>query len=42
MDYFHIIQHVQETFNPEIGLLFYNGEPKIFKKGVETIIDRVV
>lgn len=41
-DYFSIIQHIQETSQPEISLLFFNGKPQIFKQATESLIDRIV
>lgn len=42
MEYYNVIEQIQENHSPEISLLFYNGKPQVFKKMTEAIIDKVV
>ncbi|CDW86347.1 UNKNOWN [Stylonychia lemnae] len=42
LDYYNIIHNIQENHQPEIGLLFFNGKPKVFKKATEALIDKLV
>eukprot|EP00347_Sterkiella_histriomuscorum_P016644 403352399 len=41
-EYYNVIENIQENYNPEISLLFLNGKAQLFKKPVETIIEKLV
>lgn len=42
MGYFSLVQSIQENYEPETSVLFYNGQKKTFESGKEQIIDKIV